>query len=117
MIFLRGEGMKKYLCVLMISLMLINFPVSVLADCVSQYCICDGKMHDCSFTDAQCQALCGGGEAQYDTKYHKSNTENTPLYLGFTVAFVAIGLVLYFGGAFNEGDKSVTAPGVLKVNF
>ena len=51
------------------------------------------------FSEEACKSLCGGSEPAYTAP--ERNHDLDALYIGFAVAFVAIGVVLYFSGAFN----------------
>ena len=107
--------MKKIISLLLVlAVFLLNFCFveNAKAGCESQYCACDGQMHPCDFSEEQCKALCGGSEPGYTTAYRNSDLD--ALYIGFAVAFVAIGVVLYFSGAFDTAQDGST---LLEVSF
>jgi len=98
--------MKKFVAGLLVFALFLITPLALMADvqggCVSQYCACDGQMHPCDFSEAQCRALCGGGGTQAPTNYNGYHDSNMDIFLiSFLVTFAIIGLILWVSGSLN----------------
>ncbi len=96
--------MHRFIAGFLVFSLVFHLPVLLKADveggCVSQYCACDGQMHECGFSEAQCAALCGGGSPSSESSsYHDSGMD--VLLISFLVSFAVIGLVLWASGSLN----------------
>ena len=103
--------MKKNICKLLVLSLLTVIPLNILADCVSQYCVCDGQWHPCDFTEEQCKALCGGSSPSYSSEYRNSNIN----FLAVTaiVILVVICIIIFLSSGYDQTEENQMRPGVL----